>query len=99
MVTVQYDREQGQMTVRGHARYAPAGTDIVCSACSILMYTCQSALETNVGKCLIADGQFLIRAAEANERARAIMDTVYRGYELLAQSYPDNVQARKEKMR
>ena len=42
----------GQLTgfsVRGHAGYAPEGSDIVCAAVSVLTTTCVNALESVAG--------------------------------------------------
>lgn len=43
MIRVQFDG--AQVTVSGHAGYAPAGRDIVCAAVSALVYALAGSLE------------------------------------------------------
>lgn len=52
MTTVTIGRDQTGISfirVSGHSGYAPAGSDIVCAAASVLITTCANALETVAG--------------------------------------------------
>lgn len=87
----------------GHAGYAPAGSDIVCSACTILAYVIAHGVMAMAEEGLIVDDP-LVRMDDGDieilcwptEDGRplmeAIMGPVMATYVLLARSYPDYVQ-------
>ena len=98
MTRVCYDEGVGRMEISGHAGAGEYGHDLVCAAASILMLTLEEALERRrelfrpgverrPGEAVIS-----CMASAGNEgRCRDIMETVFTGYELLADSYPDSV--------
>ena len=44
MIEVTYYREHNRLTVKGHARSAEPGRDLICAACSILALTMAASL-------------------------------------------------------
>ena len=90
----------GQLTgfsVRGHAGYAPEGSDIVCAAVSVLTTTCVNALESVAGVVPEVHGGedgFLEAAlpgkcpAEAAHDAQVLMQALRQGLSDLTQAYP-----------
>lgn len=82
---------------KGHAGYAPEGSDIVCAAASILSTTCANALE-EIAKAEtqvhILDGymQVLIDEKSAGHDTQVVMQTVLRGFTDLAEAYPKYLQ-------
>lgn len=86
------------LQVEGHANYADRGTDIVCSAVSILSYTIAESIENIDARekiIDIADGHIYIEVAAEDVVSKAVclvaFDTIMKGFELLAEYYPDNV--------
>ena len=86
----------------GHAEYASAGRDILCSAVSILCYTLGSYTEKLYNEGVLndyrsdfSDGQVRISfcfADGADERAHLeAINAILCGFELLSESFPDYV--------
>lgn len=89
--------------IHGHAQHHENGPDIVCAACSML--TC---LLDDIIRSSEQSGAFQFSNVEidddarfraeflphphANDQIRAVVDTIARGFEMLALQYPDNVQ-------
>ena len=101
MILVVYDRKKHCLTMQGHACAAEKGQDIVCAAASILAYTLAASV-VNMNKlgslenCVVrmdeADTEIHCTPdAETECVAKLIYDTVCAGFELLADTYPDNV--------
>ena len=104
MIEATLDAPEGAMTlrVRGHARFAAPGSDIVCAAASILCYTAaQTALDlyeqgklrkkprVDVGK-----GDATVTLCPVNDaaaEAAVALHTVATGFALLAHHYPEYV--------
>ena len=101
MIKVTYHRDFNRVTVEGHALSGEAGHDLACASASILAYTLAEfvknmneagqiafpAINLNKGYALIAcntPGQF-------KNSVTLAFDTVCAGFEILAQSYPDNI--------
>lgn len=86
--------------VRGHARYADHGQDIVCAGTSAVAQTAVLGLEH------FADGEVKLKikkgylycalkdslSSVARERGTIILQTMALGLEMIARSYPQNVQ-------
>lgn len=88
MIRVRFDG--AQVTVSGHAGYAPAGRDIVCAAVSALVYALAGYLE-ETGQAERVD----IRRGFADIRGTAgaaALALVRCGVEQLAQAYPGCVE-------
>lgn len=104
MIKVRIDRDKSRNIVgihmAGHAGYAEEGSDIVCSAASILLYTAANSLEIICGMQDTAvivpdDGSGDVRGsvaikpttdAEAFNRAQVVMATIETGLISLATS-------------
>ncbi len=101
MIRARYRREAPELTIAGHAGYAPAGQDIVCAGVSALTGALLMTLKEREDA---GDGGLEFRydreemtvrwRAERDEEAiRTAFDTVWAGIELLAEEYPDYVRA------
>ena len=100
MINVKYDRKKICVTVEGHAQTGEKGTDLVCAAASILVYTLASdvsALHAGSKRrvrrpvCILEEGKAKISCAPVHGMenvTRLIFDSVCRGFEVLAQRYP-----------
>lgn len=100
MTRVRYDERELRMEIIGHAGFAEHGGDIVCAAASILMQTLETALQDCADELLPTvrkrPGEAMIYCdpePEQERKCRDIMRTIFAGYELLANSYPDNISA------
>lgn len=98
MTRVIYDERTLRMEIRGHAQAGEYGGDLVCAAASALMQTLEAALQDRREELLPTvqkgPGEALIQCrpeAEREQQCRDIMRTVFIGYELLANRYPQNV--------
>lgn len=92
-----------RLCVRGHAGYAPAGRDIVCSAVSILACTAAALAlsykdEGAEAYVSMEDGDAAVEIAWEDpadyERCQEQMRAVEVGYRLLAKRYPEYVTMR-----
>jgi len=84
--------------VNGHAGYDEHGRDIVCAAVSVLVYNLQKSIEKltedAVGFCY-APGEAVISFDNISAKAELLIDSFIVGIEMLACSYPDNVELTK----
>ena len=89
------------ISIEGHAGAAPEGSDIVCSAASILALALAGAVERLDGEGEISHCSSSVSKGSvqldftvkerALEKARAIVDTVTDGYLMLEENYPEFV--------
>lgn len=96
MVKITYQNRARHITVdvRGHAGNAPKGEDVVCAGVSTLTVTLADALSRVYApgfKAVMDDGAAHIECRE-NKQTRPIVQTIFRGFDMLAASYPDEVQ-------
>lgn len=103
MTKVKYNAAELSLSIEGHAGAAPAGNDLVCAALSMLMYTLEAAVEDHQQALMPAvykaDGMFSVRCSPTprNRRmCRTILQTIFRGCELLSVEYPQHVQTIKQ---
>ena len=103
-ITVNPKKHKFRMT--GHANYAEQGKDIVCSAASILFYTACETVRMIEDEAFENKPVFDINDSDKGVTAFieckpkedyiAVIDTIYQtifvGYKLLAEGYPNNVQ-------
>lgn len=89
MIRVRFDG--AQVTISGHAGYAPAGGDIVCAAVSALVYALAGYLEETgqAERVDIRKGFAVIRGAGQCGAALALVRC---GVAQLAQAYPGCVE-------
>lgn len=91
-----------RLEVRGHARSAPKGEDLVCAGASILAMTlaqvvsfaesnkklkCKPQLKLVDGECVI----WFIPKDKFYDELRTSFETVITGYDFLAMNYPEYV--------
>ena len=84
----------GEITIKGHAGYAPHGQDIVCAAISALTQTFAVSVEeltTDKIKCDMRAGNALIQYGNLSEQARLLMGSFFVGVRMIANEYPDFV--------
>ena len=84
--------EKGGMSVtaRGHA--AAGKPDVVCAACSMLMYALRAFAEESGGAGFEEDGYMRVEfPIEENDYLFGGFDALCEGLRLLADEYPDNV--------
>ena len=91
------------LRVKGHAGYAEIGSDIVCSAASVLAYTLANSVQNAEDNGWLAmppviqmdSGDTVISCESADDIALVVMKSMYTfatmGYALLAQNYPQYV--------
>ncbi len=102
MIEARYDDEALTLTITGHAGSARYGSDLVCAAASILMLTLERALkeegllDRESGK---RSGYARIAGAAQSERARRSFETIFAGYELLAEEWPEYVKTERAEKR
>ena len=89
------------LIIEGHASFSEKGTDIVCSAVSILVYTLLNILKDEesdkrlaIRREIVRDGYFCVEVEPfdfSKNRTKGIIDTIIMGLALLNQEYPENV--------
>ena len=104
MTKVVYNPAEYRMEITGHAGYAIAGQDIVCSAISMLVMTLENMVSDHAESlqpCIHRkDGERKIICSPTKGNTRkclTIFDTIYGGFELLALNCPEHVKAVKVK--
>ena len=101
MITVLYHRDRTRVSIKGHAYSGEKGHDLVCASTSILAHTI-AALVKNMEKeghikyptIEITSGDALIHCNVPSKYKPTVtfaIDAICAGFELLAQSYPDNI--------
>lgn len=75
--------------ISGHADYDEYGKDIVCSAVSILAYTCVNTLELYIDDFSFTDYDEIMRlmAYQTNEKTEVVFTSFKTGIWTLEQSY------------
>ena len=101
MITVVYHRDLNRVSIEGHAYSGEKGQDLVCASASILAQTLaslvsnmQKAGQTRYPTIELSEGNALIQCNVSNRYKPTItfaFDSICAGFELLAQSYPDNI--------
>lgn len=99
MIAIDY-KEHGnvyELAVRGHAGYAPHGSDIVCAAVSALCQTLAASVAEEIQDCTLRQnaGEMYIcaRARCKSERliSLELFEHTLRGLRALAREYPKNI--------
>ena len=98
MTRVRYDRVGLRMRMEGHAGAGEYGRDIVCAAESILLLVLERQLQELEGENRVSvvkrPGAAEISCCPAREktlRCRDVFETVFLGYQLLENMYPEFV--------
>ena len=93
MIVIDY-RPDG-LTMTGHAGFAEYGEDIVCAGISALVQTLVEAVEELTDDELqyeISAGYVDVKHEALTERAQVLFDAFLIGVEMIAESYPENVE-------
>ena len=101
MIEIIYRPEQYMVTIRGHAKSAEKGEDLVCAAVSALVNTlrCNAFQLQDAGAAWIdsyrlaeVDAEFrLVPRARYKHIVRMVQDAVCLGFDFLGSEYPDYV--------
>ena len=101
MITVVYHRDLNRVTIEGHAQSGEIGHDLVCASVSTLAYTLAAFVEnmkaagqTRYPTIELKEGQAIIACNTSNKYKNSVkiaFDAICGGFELLSQSYPDNI--------
>lgn len=92
MITI--TKQPNEISIQGHAEYAPVGQDIVCAAISSLTQAFIVSLEQLTDaeiKCDISAGNAVIRYMELPTDAQLLVDSFFIGCGLVADEYPQYV--------
>ncbi len=89
------------LVVEGHSGFGEKGSDIVCSAASILAYTLLNMLKDEecdkrliLRREVINDGYFCVEVEPfsfSKQRTKGIIETIIMGFALLNEEYPENI--------
>ena len=98
MTKITYDAENYTLEMDGHAGAGAPGQDIVCAAETILMRALVAAVMDEQSKLCPSvrqrSGYAKVQCSptpRAKTMCKAMMQTIFTGYELLAQHYPEHV--------
>jgi uncharacterized protein YsxB (DUF464 family) len=93
---IEVKRGCNSISIRGHAGYAPHGQDIVCAAVSTLVQTFIASVEELTADEITAhrneQGQIqTIQFGHLSERAQVLLDALFVGIQMVADTFPANV--------
>ena len=94
MIRIRYhgDRDHHCLRIRGHAGYAPAGSDIVCAGVSALSLALLAYLrQTGEGDGTERSGEMTLRCRRT-EKTDGAVQTALTGYLQIAGTYPQHVE-------
>ncbi len=92
-MTIVYISED-EITITGHSNSGAEGHDLVCSACSILMWTAVEALKGKSTVTMGDSGYCHISLQDID--SRPILNTIATGYRLLAEKVPEFVKVKED---
>ena len=105
MITITFRPKTMEVEINGHAGHGKKGKDIVCSAISILFYTLGEALYESADMLEEApifkdeDGEGYLKCTPRREykpNVTLMYWTILNGFQLVANSYKENVKFRVE---
>jgi len=92
------DGKIARLEVRGHAGFAPAGKDIVCSAVSALVLSSAYGVAHHGGaRARVHDdpnGAYVLELRGGDARAQAVLESALDGLRAIARSYPGHLRVR-----
>lgn len=92
MITVNVSNDE--ITVSGHASYAPQGQDIVCAAVTALAQTLIKAIQNLTADKIeysISPGKVDIKYGNLSEKSKTLVDSFFVGISMVAGEYPEYV--------
>lgn len=84
----------GEITVTGHAGYAPPGRDIVCSAVSCLFQNMVASIEALTDDDIeydIEPGYSGMIYENLSDESKTLVDSFFIGIYMIANEFPENV--------
>ncbi|MEE0390625.1 MAG: ribosomal-processing cysteine protease Prp [Lachnospiraceae bacterium] len=98
-VRVREKENRLEIKMEGHADYAEAGKDIVCSACSILLFTLLEELQKQqaTGKVKITvlemeeSGRCRMEITDWAKETEVVLETIFNGYKIIEKNFPKNI--------
>lgn len=99
MISVKYKPKRHSLSVTGHAYSGEAGNDLICAACSALTYTFAVTVKkydkNGAALCSLEKGKARIVCGSHTDEENRVLDialgAIINGFELLAESYPENI--------
>ena len=101
MVNIVYHRDRNRVSAEGHAYSGEPGHDLVCASVTILMQTLatlaknmEAAGQVKRPRVELSSGEALIHCSVPGRYKPTVtfaFDAICGGFELLAKSYPENV--------
>ncbi len=100
MITIHFNKRNSryELIVKGHADFAEAGKDILCSAVSILLYTLVEAIDETWLKTppvvVLSPGDTLVRveaSATKSAEINGVFGVITAGFRLLSKNFSKNV--------
>lgn len=91
---IEVSLRKDEITVSGHAGYAPEGQDIICAAVSTLTQTLIKSIEDLTDDRIqysISPGRVDIDYGNLSEQSRTLIDSFFVGIYMIANEYPDHV--------
>ena len=91
---VEIKRNNGCITVKGHAGYAPHGQDVVCAAVSTLVQAFCLSVDKLTPDEIKADfnpGHAVIEYGNLSDSGKLLVDSFFVGINMIAENYPDYV--------
>lgn len=91
---IEVSRSSGEITVNGHAGFAPEGQDIICASVSALVQTLVYSLEDLTEDKIeyeLSPGTVYIKYRNLSERAQLLIDSFFVGIETISSNYPYHV--------
>ncbi|WOO89919.1 ribosomal-processing cysteine protease Prp [Mollicutes bacterium LVI A0078] len=88
-----------KVEVTGHAEYSEIGSDIVCSAVSMIMFTIANKLDAMEKFITIEideeDGGYMqIEVVKSDDETKLLMDTLILGLEMIEEQYNEYIDIR-----
>ncbi len=95
-INVMEEESSRVITVKGHARYAPKGKDVICAAVSALYQTFHRYILTETTACIesreTARDESTLIVTLMKDDAKAAYKMLMTGFNAIAHDHPDYVQ-------
>ena len=93
---IEVKRHSNGISIQGHAGYAPHGKDIVCAAVSAIVQTFLASIDELTADTIrvteTPQGQIQsIQFEHLSERAQVLLDALFIGIQMIADTFPANV--------
>jgi uncharacterized protein len=93
----QYTGGPFRLKISGHSGFSKKGSDIVCSAVSVLFYTFQRSIVETAGEKIKISSQgdeqtVELQGHDFGEKALTVLRVIMTGLEGVRENYPDNIE-------